>query len=241
MKKDTIIAYTDGSSMGNPGPGGWGAVVVFHDKKVVERGGGEKPTTNNRMELSAAIGALRAAGKVPGDIEIHTDSQYVKNGITKWVTGWQKRGWVTMAKEPVLNQELWKELVSEEVRRKEFGDVSWHYVAGHIGHAGNERADMIATSFAKGAPEKLYEGPLQEYTIDLSVQKEEKAASERARSKTHSKAKAYSYLSLIDGRAMRHTTWGECESRVKGKSAKYKKAISPENEKEILSDWGASI
>jgi len=242
MEKNKIVVYTDGSSLGNPGPGGWGAVIVFFREKIVELGGGDKKTTNNRMELTAAIEALKDIDNVPGDVLMNTDSQYVKNGITKWVQGWQKKGWLTSAKEPVLNRDLWEELVEEENNRKHFGEVSWEYVAGHIGHSGNERADTIATSFAGGKELELYNGKFDTYKIDLSVKHDEEKSNQRTLKKTHSKAKAYSYLSLVDGTPERHNTWGECETRVKGKrNVKFRKTVSLEDETAVLKEWGVSL
>ena len=215
---------------------------MFCEDRVVELGGGNKKTTNNRMELAAAIEALKNIDNVSGDVLINTDSQYVKNGITKWVHGWQQREWMTAAKEPVLNRDLWEELIGEEKRRKQFGEVSWKHVAGHIGHAGNERADAIATSFAGGKEAVLYDGKLDTYKIDLSVKHDEKMSEERALKKAHSKAKAYSYLSLVEGTVQRHKTWAECETRVKGKrNVKFRKAVSLENENAVLKEWGVSL
>jgi ribonuclease HI len=245
MEKNKIVVYTDGSSLGNPGPGGWGAVIVFpegrSEDRVVELGGGNKKTTNNRMELTAAIEALKAIDNISGDVVINTDSQYVKNGITKWVHGWQQKGWMTAAKKPVLNRDLWEELIGEEKRRKNFGNVLWEYVEGHIGHAGNERADAIAVSFAEGKEAKLYDGSASAYKINLSGKCSEKQSAEKSEKRERAKAKAYSYLSLVDGVAKRHKTWAECETRVKGKKAKFRKTLSNEDEKEILSTWGVSL
>lgn len=237
MKKESMIAYTDGSSRGNPGPGGWGVVAVLHDT-VIEKGGGEKETTNNRMELRAAIEALGAFGDTVGDVEIHTDSQYVKRGITLWVHGWEKNGWKTKTKNDVLNKELWQQLAGEEEKRKLYGKVSWHYVAGHVGHGGNERADVIATMCADDKDPGLYEGPRDGYRVDLS---ESGTIPEAVAKKSRSKTKAYSYLSFLDGVAMRHATWAECEARVKGTPARYKKAVSSEDEAKILAEWGAIL
>ena len=241
MKKETIVAYTDGSSLGNPGPGGWGAVVFFGSTHVRELGARSEETTNNKMELTAAIEALRAIKDEVGDVEVHTDSQYVKNGITGWVFGWKNRGWVTTSKEPVANKELWERLVDVETKRKKFGSVTWHYVAGHVGHPGNERADTIATSFAKNEPPELFDGSASKYTIDMTITFDPKQQADRSAKKKHAKTKAFSYLSLVDGKAMRHATWGECEARVKGKSAKYKKSISADDEQNILKEWGTRL
>ncbi|WP_319483931.1 ribonuclease HI [uncultured Cohaesibacter sp.] len=136
MGKVTI--YTDGACSGNPGPGGWGALLTIgeHEKELC---GGEAETTNNRMELTAAIEALNAL-KRPCEVDLFTDSQYVKGGITGWIYGWKKNGWKTAAKKPVKNAELWQAL-DEALRRHK---VDWHWVKGHAGHDGNERADELA-------------------------------------------------------------------------------------------------
>jgi ribonuclease HI len=134
----TINIYTDGACKGNPGPGGWGAVLEY-DGQEKELYGGERSTTNNRMELTAVIEAL-AALKRPCRIVLHTDSQYVQKGITEWLRGWKARGWRTASKEPVKNVDLWMKL-DEAVRSHE---IRWVWVKGHSGHDGNERADALA-------------------------------------------------------------------------------------------------
>ncbi len=235
-----IIAYTDGSSLGNPGQGGWGAIILFGEERVIEIGGREEESTNNRMELTAAIEVLRTIKDTKADVEIHIDSSYVKNGITGWVFGWQNNNWQTKAKQDVLNRDLWQLLVEEEKRRKKFGQVSWQHVEGHVGHPGNERADEIATSYAKEEKIELFEGKRKEYEIDLNAVSED-VIKKKKKSKSRSRAKAYSYLSLINGVLEKHTTWSECEARVKGKSAKFKKAISAEDEKDILEEWDVSL
>jgi len=158
-----ITIYTDGSSRGNPGPGGWGAIVL-DEARVIELGGHEDHTTNNRMELSGAIEGLRYAGRLLDEpIELHTDSEYVMKGMTEWISGWVKRGWKTAAKKPVLNQDLWQELL----KVSEGKQISWKYVAGHSGHDFNERCDEIATSFADDISIDLYNGPKSEYKVSL--------------------------------------------------------------------------
>lgn len=148
MNKNKILEiYTDGSSLGNPGPGGWGVIAVNDNKIIKEIGGGEKMTTNNKMELEGAIQALRYL--VKSDFtrcEIHVDSNYVLNGVTSWIHGWEKNGWKTANKKPVLNQELWKELVSLDRELK--GRIYWNKVKGHSGHEYNDRVDEIATTNA---------------------------------------------------------------------------------------------
>jgi ribonuclease HI len=135
--------YTDGSCLGNPGPGGW-AWVATDGKNIAERSGGEADTTNNRMELTAVIRRLIAARK-HSEIEIHTDSQYVKNGMEKWIRGWKKNGWKTADTKPVKNKELWEQL--DTVARQI--NIHWHWVKGHAGHEMNERVDLLARTAAE--------------------------------------------------------------------------------------------
>ena len=138
-----IIAYTDGACSGNPGPGGWGVLLQARDGdrviKTRELKGGEPDTTNNRMELLAAISALEALDR-PSKITIVTDSAYVKNGISSWIHGWKKNGWRTAGKKPVKNVDLWERIDAAQKRH----DVTWEWVKGHAGHPENERADELA-------------------------------------------------------------------------------------------------
>ncbi len=138
MSDDKVIIFTDGGCRGNPGPGGWGALMRFgnHEKEIY---GYEEETTNNRMELMAAIRSLEILSR-DCSIILTTDSQYVRQGITEWMEGWKKRGWKTAAKKPVKNKDLWQRL-DEAVKRH---DVEWQWVKGHSGHEGNERADDLA-------------------------------------------------------------------------------------------------
>jgi ribonuclease HI len=138
MSSGTVVIHTDGACSGNPGPGGWGAVLDYNGTRK-ELYGGEKDTTNNRMELMAAIEALKAL-KRGCKIEMHVDSVYVKDGISKWIHGWKRNGWKTADKKPVKNVELWQAL-DEAIQRH---DISWHWVKGHAGHPDNERADELA-------------------------------------------------------------------------------------------------
>jgi len=134
----TITAYTDGACSGNPGPGGWGAILEYNGHRR-ELNGGERDTTNNRMELMAAISALQAL-KEPCQVHLYTDSVYVRDGISKWIEGWKRNGWKTAAKAPVKNAELWQELDAARKNHK----VTWHWLKGHAGHPENERADELA-------------------------------------------------------------------------------------------------
>ena len=138
MTANRVIVHTDGACSGNPGPGGWGVVLEYNGTHK-EISGGEPDTTNNRMELMAAIMALEALTR-PCTVSMHVDSSYVKDGITKWIHGWKKNGWKTADKKPVKNAELWQRLDDALARH----DVSWHWVKGHAGHDGNERADELA-------------------------------------------------------------------------------------------------
>lgn len=145
----SVVIYTDGACSGNPGPGGWGAILMSGEHRK-ELSGGEVQSTNNRMELMAAISALEAL-KRKSNVELHTDSNYVKNGITQWIHGWKRNGWRTADKKPVKNAELWQRL--DEMRQRH--NVDWHWVKGHAGHVENERADELAREgmrpFLKGA------------------------------------------------------------------------------------------
>ena len=140
-----VEVYTDGACSGNPGPGGWGSILLFKDSRK-ELSGGETLTTNNRMELMAAISALEAL-KRPCEVHLHTDSMYVKDGITKWIKGWKKIGWKTADRKPVKNVDLWQRLEEACGAHK----ISWHWVRGHSGHELNEQADALARAAVPGA------------------------------------------------------------------------------------------
>jgi ribonuclease HI len=138
MTANKVIIHTDGACSGNPGPGGWGAILAYNGTRK-ELSGGAAETTNNRMELTGAIMALESI-KRPCKVEMHVDSAYVKDGITKWIHGWKRNGWKTADKKPVKNVELWQRLDKALTAH----DISWHWVKGHAGHAENERADELA-------------------------------------------------------------------------------------------------
>ena len=138
MSTPHVVIHTDGACSGNPGPGGWGAILEFGDHKK-ELNGGEAHTTNNRMELMAAISALEALSK-PCEVDLHTDSQYMRDGIMGWIKKWKSNGWKTADKKPVKNIDLWQRLDAALARH----NVRWHWVKGHAGHDMNERADQLA-------------------------------------------------------------------------------------------------
>lgn len=243
MQKVTI--FTDGSSRGNPGPGGWAAVIIFEENNngsnVKEIGGSDKKTTNNRMELKASIEALKHVETLKlkpnsSQLIIYTDSAYLVNGITKWVYSWEKRNWITINKEPVLNKDLWEDLLGLVKNKK----IDWKTVEGHVGVKGNERADVIATAYADGETIELYNGTLSGYhvkdVLNISLNKDLKNAKGEAKKK--SGGKAYSYVSLLDGKVQTHKTWAECEARVKGKKARFRKVLSADEEKALITEWG---
>ncbi|MBI5202149.1 MAG: ribonuclease HI [Elusimicrobia bacterium] len=235
---DSIHAYCDGACSGNPGPGGWGAVLILPEGVVKELGGGERPTTNNRMEMLGAISALRATADRPEPVKLFTDSSYVVSGITMWVHGWRRRGWQTMDGKPVLNRDLWETLMGLAAARRD--RLTWVQVKGHAGHEVNERCDEIAVAYSKNQNADLYEGPAIGCGYSLL---EPGPAHLRApggpRKPSSPKPKGGWYLSWVGGKLEKHTSWPECQARVSGVSgAKFKKVSSPEEEKAALEGWG---
>ena len=224
------VAHTDGSCLGTPGPGGWGVHIEFPDGRVVEIGGGEDSTTNNRMELRAAIEAARAMVGLPSGTII-TDSQYVMRGITEWIAGWKRKGWVTSTGGAVVNRDLWEELDSYAGRH-----ISWEWTRGHSGDLGNERCDEIAGWFSKSVA-------ALRVPARAAAGRPVGAAASGSASSTRPSSRANppgtSYVSVVDGVVKRHSTWPECEARVRGVGrARYKKVRSPQEEREVLQKWG---
>ncbi len=234
----SLVIFTDGSSRGNPGPGGWGSIIISDDL-VKEIGGREESTTNNRMELTAVISALES---VPNEheITIYTDSAYVLNGITRWVKGWQRNNWKTSQKENVLNKDLWEKLVSLTGHKV----INWKLVKGHSGNTGNERCDVIATSFADQSqqadsnPIILYNGSRERYGVSLSQSTISDMGEVNGERVVRSRSRAYSYVSLVGVEIVIHKTWEECKKRVEGiANAKYKKSVSPEDEERVIREF----
>lgn len=226
------IVFSDGSSRGNPGPGGFGAVVVYDDS-VFELGGGEAKTTNNRMELTGVIEGLSflQEKKGEGEVLVYTDSSYVVNGITKWIYGWQANGWKKQDGEKVLNEELWKKLL----HFSKLFDVSWKLLPGHSGIVGNERCDEIATSFADKKKIELYAGSLGEYPFKILP-----VSFSETQKKVSKTGKAFSYVSSVSGVVKVHKSWKECEDRVRGqKGARYRKVFSPAEEKALIDEFNS--
>lgn len=238
--KENIVIFTDGSSRGNPGPGGWGAVIVTVTGKVVELSGREDMTTNNRMELSAAKEALEyiESRKVEGDIELYTDSAYLLGGVLGWMYGWEKNGWKTRTGEQVLNQDLWKDIGAVVFRLKQFKNIEWKKVAGHSGLLGNERADMLATKAADKEQQVLFNGALSSYEKLIGGSLFDGSSDEKIFLKKTKGAQAYSYVSMINNMIETHATWSECQARVKGKSgARFKKVLSKEEQDMLIEHW----
>ncbi len=233
-----VVIYTDGACSGNPGPGGWGSVVVLPDLKVYELGGAENPSTNNRMEISAALGALESVAGIDQPVHLYTDSTYLIRGITQWIWGWRKKGWKTAEGKEVQNRDLWETLSRVVAARPAGAKIEWKWVRGHTGHDGNERCDEIAVAFSHRRPLTLFRGALKDYALNLLDFPDTAAGLPEIKPKEEKKA-AFSYLSLVDGQPMRHRDWPACESRTKGKSgAKFKKAMSAGDESTILETWG---
>lgn len=233
----SLIIFTDGACTGNPGPGGWASILAFPEGRVLELGGHNPQTTNNRMEIVGTLRALAALKEAPSPvIFLYTDSTYVIRGITQWIWGWKQKGWRNSAGEEVSNRDLWEELL-RQVNRLKPAKIEWKYVRGHSGVPGNERCDEIAVAFANGKKVKLYDGPLIGYGVAIHDLPEDQELP--AMKSYDKKPKPVCYLSYYGGEVMRHATWAECERRVKGFSgAKFKKAMSAQDEGEILRGWG---
>lgn len=233
-----ITIFTDGASRGNPGPGGFGAVIATEDH-VTELGGREDVTTNNRMELSGLICALTFIKKHVdgGDVALYLDSKYVLRGAQEWLHAWQAGGWKTKAKKDVLNRDLWETtaVLLRDVQSK--CTLKWNYVGGHVGIPGNERVDEIATAFADARMIQLFSGLKEDYGYDLSVTVGDEAKKTK---KSRSDTPAYSYISMVNGNIETHKTWAECEKRVKGvPRTKFQKVFSAQEEKEVIASYKA--
>lgn len=262
MKENTgeTIIFTDGASRGNPGPGGWGAIVIFNEK-VTELGGSEIRTTNNRMELRAVIAGLNFVNELSQEkidqVFIYTDSSYVLKGATQWLSGWEAKNWITSTRTEVLNKDLWQDMATVLRAAQTKGiKIIWKLLSGHVGIPGNERADVIATEFADSAasgtvsnsdtkkPPALFSGAFADYPIKniFDISPDADAKEKRSDSKDRSRAKAYSYVSKVGGTILVHKTWAECEARVKGIKGTgtfFKKSLNAADEKAIIAEFEA--
>lgn len=234
----SLIIFTDGACSGNPGPGGWGTVIVDPEKGFVkELGGGVDETTNNRMEIAAALRGLDAVAAIEKPVVIYTDSTYLIRGITQWIWGWRKRGWKTAEGKDVINKDLFNQMDAVLRARPDGCKVTWNYVRGHRGNPGNERCDEIAVGFSQGRRVSLYDGSLLQYSIAIMDLPETQELPEM-KSPAEKKPPAHSYLSLVNGVVTRHPDWPSCERATKGRSgAKFKKAQTSGDEAGILSEW----
>jgi len=238
LKMDFLV-FSDGACSGNPGPGGWACVVADKAGQVYELGGFAEATTNNRMELVATIRALDSLAGKPGQVHFYTDSTYVIRGITQWIWGWRKKGWKNAEGQEVLNRDLWEQLLQLTTARGA-KTISWLYSRGHVGTPGNERCDEIAVAFSQRRKPSLYRGSLLQYEVAIYDLPENSDLPEMRPKAV--KVAAYSYLSLLGGTVVRHRDWPSCERRIKGQSgAKFKKAMSADEESQILVGWGLSV
>jgi ribonuclease HI len=234
-----IVIFSDGACSGNPGPGGWGSIIITPDDHVQELGGGNPQTTNNQMEMTAALEALRFVENIPGEVIVYTDSVYVIRGITQWIWGWIRNGWRTSSGGEVQNQDIWQALAAIVAKRKKPNQITWKYIRGHTGNAGNERCDEIAVAYSKRSPIQLYKGTADLYLFSRFDLPPDQPIPETKPRQAGSTSKAHSYVSLLGSTPMRHSTWAECERRVKGQpGAKFKKAQSADDESTILRSWG---
>ncbi len=235
-----FVLYTDGACSGNPGPGGYGAIVIEDFKYVHELGGGDLQTTNNRMELQAVIEGLDhilSNTKGACEVQIYTDSVYVIRGATQWIFGWMKNNWKNAAGEPVANPEEWKKLA--QLIQKMPSKIKWDYVRGHSNDPGNDRCDRIAVAYSKNDFVELYHGPASSYIFDVRAPAKTEPLPEGQWKKTNEEKKTTWYLSLINGVVTRYSTWPECEAQVKGRpGVKFKKVTSADEEAALLKSWG---
>lgn len=228
MSAPVIRIYTDGACLGNPGPGGW-AALIDADGRREEISGAAPQTTNNRMELTAVIEALRRVPP-PTPVRVITDSQYVLQGMTRWLPGWRRRGWRTADGQPVLNRDLWEQLVALDG-----GRVQWEWVRGHQRHPENTRVDALARARAREAQAQRCSTAAQGAGPPVPPRPggpgDGAAAQERPRWP--------SYLSLVDGELRRHADWPSCQQRVQGKrGARFKKCRSAAEEHATVVAWG---
>ena len=223
------VAYTDGACLGNPGPGGWGVRILYADGTVCELGGRAAATTNNRMELQAAIAALQVL-HTNHQVAIFTDSRYVIDGLTKWLPAWRRRGWVTLTNTPVKNRDLWMTLEGLS-----HSGVRWQHVYGHRGDPNNERADTIARACAAGTCPPLFCGqsgaPDDPVVVPAATPLPPRSVSAtpaRSPVPTRAPGRAY-YVSIVHGTAAIDMDWPACAARVRGVSgAQYRKVRTPE-------------
>lgn len=240
-----IVIFGDGACRGNPGPGGWGFLLIT-DELFIEKGGRADRTTNNEMEITSLLESLklvRAIAEEGSLLKFYFDSQYVLKGASAWIWSWLKSGWKTKSGEEVKNKELWKQIAEILSSLKKKVKIDWYYIEGHSGNAGNDRVDEIATSFADEMEVYLEDGKRNsEHQKFWEAQRAgrdiREISSIGSKSSATVKKNVY-YLSFVGGQVYRDESWASCEARVKGVAgAKYKKISSSSEEKEILKKWG---
>jgi ribonuclease HI len=235
--KTELRIYTDGASRGNPGPGGWAAIILAGDA-AMEIAGNASRATNNQMELAAVEAVLSDGGALSwkGDVVVLSDSMYVINGMTKWAKGWERNGWITSAKTPVENKGQWQNLLN---LMKEYGSrLVLEKVKGHAGDLYNERCDELAVEAALGRNPFLFSGTIKQYKAFLEEKGYDETKKTAPTKAKKSSAAAYSYVSMVDGIVHADKTWAACEKRVKGtRGAKYKKVFSKDEETELMQDY----
>lgn len=251
----SFVIYTDGACSGNPGPGGWGAIVYTpsiqgNDARVDELGAGDHSTTNNRMEMTGVAEALKLvlervqhltdSERRKMSVFIFTDSVYVIRGITQWIFGWMRLGWKNQQGEAVANKELWIHLGDVVKSLKTMGiQLDWNYVRGHTGDLGNERCDQIAVGFSKMSPPRLESVISSDYRFDILKWPNSEPLPEMKARKPNDPNKKSWYIALNGSQLMTFNTWSECEAAVKGRSGvKFKKVSTAEEQQSVLDQWG---
>lgn len=236
------VYFTDGACSGNPGPAGWGCIVLDISRKhFLELGGFEAQSTNNRMEMQSVFEALKDFAKISSGDEralVILDSEYVRKGLVEWIPNWKKRGWKKADGGDVLNQDIWENL--EALYRPLARKVDFKIVKGHAGIAGNERADAIAVDFSKGGKPTLHSNSWDEFDGDWRDLGDASTVAQAKKSKKKAPKNGF-YLSALGKNWLRHDTWPECASRVQGVSgAKFKKVKDDAEAHEVLKSWGIS-
>ncbi len=232
------VAYTDGSCLGNPGPGGWGIRLLYPDGTAEEFGAAVKRTTNNQMELQAAIAGLEHLGHL-SNVTVYTDSRYVIDGLTKWLPNWRRRGWITATGSAVKNRDLWQKLAQLSTSK-----VTWQHVRGHSGDPNNERVDDIARAFASGDTPQLFSGRAGDPTdpVQEGIDSQTVDVRQSTSLTTSSKFSKPQYVSIIRGQVAMDDDWPSCEARVRGISgAKYKKVRTRQELAEFCAKHGVPV
>ena len=247
MESKEFIIYGDGACSGNPGPGGYGAIILFPDHSVIELAERFPQTTNNRMEILAILHSLHAIMKSQffseaRAVQIFTDSVYLIRGATQWMFGWKKKGWKSATNELIANPDLWQQMDQTlyQVKLKNPTlKMEWSFVKGHAGIPGNERCDELAVAMSKNTLIELYSGSAERYHFDILKLPEKRLLPESKSSTSSGPKKTAWYLSLVNGVLKTHKTWSECEAVVKGRpNVKFKKVTSDDEESAIKKGWG---